>query len=292
MRALRDCLLVARPDVGLVPGALAIDVGAVEHDDARAGVGGGAEHGRGAVELVRWIVHRVDVAGQHLTQRQDRHGVERFDRTLCRRVEPPDRFDRVADELDADRMRLAGREYVHDPAARTELAMLIDGILAREAGCRQPIAERHRVELGAGAQLDGRGAQPFRRARARRQGDGGDHHETRLARGKGMERARARGCHIQVRFERSIGIDLVGRACQHGTRRLRRAPSLQCTEKEPRIVHHRVDVAIGRDDSNDGRPGRQCRHGERPRRSRQSRDHTREHIEACAIDGAVQQRSK
>ena len=51
------------------------------------------------------------------------------------------RFDVVADELQADRLRAPPGEEVDDTAADAELARLIDGILAGVAGCREQVAK-------------------------------------------------------------------------------------------------------------------------------------------------------
>jgi hypothetical protein len=65
----------------------------------------------------------VGLGGQaELTGRHDGHGLERSDAPLVGRVEGADRFDLVAEPLEADRQRLAWREAVDDAAASGELA--------------------------------------------------------------------------------------------------------------------------------------------------------------------------
>ncbi len=70
---------------------------------------------------------RPELAGaargnEELAGRQERGAFGGPDGPLVGRVEPPDRVDLVAEEVDPDRKRLAGREDVDDPAAPGELA--------------------------------------------------------------------------------------------------------------------------------------------------------------------------
>ena len=100
-------------------------------------------------------------------------------------------LDRVADELEADRVRLAGRENVEDAAADGELAVLVGRIFAGEAGIDQQLGEIGRRDVLAGPQLDRGGEQPFGRADARQQRRRrGDDDPGRAARER-MERPRA-----------------------------------------------------------------------------------------------------
>ena len=55
--------------------------------------------------------------------------IERRERSLCGCVVASQRFDDVADELEADRLRLGRGIEVHDAAADAELTVLVDGIL-------------------------------------------------------------------------------------------------------------------------------------------------------------------
>ena len=71
---------------------------------------------------------------EELAGRQERGALGGPDGPLVGRVEPPDRVDLVAEEVDPDRERLAGREDVDDPAAPGELAAA--GDLERRAGSR------------------------------------------------------------------------------------------------------------------------------------------------------------
>ena len=99
-------------------------------------------------------------AGEHVAQRHDRHLIDRRDRSLRRRVVGAQRFDRVADELEPDRLRLAGGKHVDDAAADRELAVLVGRILAREAGVDQQLGEIDRRDVLPGLQLERRAEQP------------------------------------------------------------------------------------------------------------------------------------
>ncbi len=91
-----------------------------------------------------------------LADRRDGHAIERGDRSLRRRIELADGLDGVADELEADRQAVAGREDVGDAAANRELAVLIDRILARESGPHQDVGQFHRVDVVARLELERR----------------------------------------------------------------------------------------------------------------------------------------
>ena len=117
---------------------------------------------RGAREVVE--ERRAAVVLKHVAQRHDRHLIDRRDRPLRRRIVGAQRFDRVADELEPDRMRLAGGKDVDDAAADRELAVLVGRILAREAGVDQQLGQIGRRDVLAGPQVDRRRQQPLRRA--------------------------------------------------------------------------------------------------------------------------------
>jgi hypothetical protein len=78
---------------------------------------------------------------KHILQWQDADLIDRLDRSLRRCVVPPHRLNRVADELESDRLRLARRKNVDDAAADGELAMFVRWFLAREAGIDEQLRE-------------------------------------------------------------------------------------------------------------------------------------------------------
>ena len=72
------------------------------------------------------------------------------DGPLVGRVEPPDRVDLVAEEVDPDRERLAGWEHVDDPTASSELATTGDLERRLVAEVEQLAEERVEPDPGAG----------------------------------------------------------------------------------------------------------------------------------------------
>ncbi len=74
-------------------------------------------------------------------ERQDAHGVERVLRALRLGVEPADRLDRVAEEVEPHRRLLARREEVDDAAAHREVADLVDQVGAAEAEAHQALGQ-------------------------------------------------------------------------------------------------------------------------------------------------------
>ena len=81
------------------------------------------------------------IGGDQLLQRRDRRLVERGGRSLRRRVVGADRLDRVAHELEPERLARARREEVDHAAANAELARLVDRVLPRIAGGCEQVAE-------------------------------------------------------------------------------------------------------------------------------------------------------
>ncbi len=130
-------------------------------------------------------------------------------RALGGRVVAADRLHRVADELDAQRLGVAGREHVHDAAAHAELAVLVDGILAGESGFDELLGQQERADVDPWAPgpptptraeraAPGAAAAPAPRSRPRAPGP------RRFGEG-----ARAGGRDLQVRRQAAIRVDLV-----------------------------------------------------------------------------------
>ena len=121
-----------------------------------------------------------------------------------------DRLDRVADELDAERLGRAGREEVDDAAADAELAVLVDGIFAGEPRVGEQLREivraistpgqgsRRRIQRRVGWLDQPSAARPPRTRSPRVPVPAG-----------AMERTSPGGCDAQVRREAAIGIDFV-----------------------------------------------------------------------------------
>ena len=189
------------------------------------------------------VRRRVDL--EHLAHRQDVSPVQRLRRALRGRVEPPDLLDGVADELDADRLRVARREEVHDAAATRELAVLIDRVLGNVAGVGEHRREIARRQLVARLQHERRLEQALRRAHAGQQRRGGRHDQARRAAGERVQGPGPGRGHVEVRRQAPIGVDFRGRERQHGVLHVGPGQSLQCAQEEPGVVHHRLDVAVG-----------------------------------------------
>src|SRR5205085_11646946 len=64
------------------------------------------------------------IVEQHLADRSQHKFVECAGRALCQRVEAAQAFERVAEEIEADRLRRAGRVQIDDAASYREFAGL------------------------------------------------------------------------------------------------------------------------------------------------------------------------
>jgi len=104
-------------------------------------VGHRAEEGRLPVRFVTLHVSRRPLPGG-----KDLDPLERLDRALGREVEPPDRGDLVAHQLDPDGVLVAVREDVDDPAAGTERSHFRDHRLGLEPHRHEPLEELLPVE--------------------------------------------------------------------------------------------------------------------------------------------------
>ena len=93
---------------------------------------------------------QVIVVIESFANRDDQELIGGSRRSLRGRVEAPERFDHVADELNPDRFEIAGREHVNDAAANREGAVLVHGILASEARIDEQVGETQRLDLRSG----------------------------------------------------------------------------------------------------------------------------------------------
>ena len=78
---------------------------------------------------------------QDISQRHDRDLIDRLDGPLCRRVVPAQRLDRVADELESNRVAFTCREHVENAATDGELAMFIRRIFPGESRVDQQLGQ-------------------------------------------------------------------------------------------------------------------------------------------------------
>ena len=123
-------------------------------------------------------------------------------------VEPPQRFDHVADELDARRLDVAGGKDVDNAAANGEGAVLFYRILSREAGVDEEVGQIERLDFRARPDRERRAQQARRGAHPRKKRRRGRDDEPGRAAGGGMQRASPRGGDAEVRVHAAIGIDL------------------------------------------------------------------------------------
>ena len=77
---------------------------------------------------------------------------------LGQRVEAAHRFERIAKQIETNRLRLAGREDVDEAAADRVLARFADGSGARVAVAREIVGERTAIDAFAGIGVKDRAA--------------------------------------------------------------------------------------------------------------------------------------
>ena len=149
-----------------MPEAGNVDRVDLRHEPAHVAAEGVVEDRRAAIRHGEAVGRRVaDV----FANRHDQRVVDGLDRALRRRVEAADRLDRVADELDAQRVHVAGGEDVHDAAADAELAVLVHRVFRREPRLGEPRSQHVEREVLAGMQVDRRVGDAIRRAEPREQ---------------------------------------------------------------------------------------------------------------------------
>ena len=200
-----------------------------------------------------------------LAERDDRDLVERRDRSLRGGVIPSDGFDRVADELDADRLLVPGGIEVDDPAAHEELAVLIDRILPRVPRLDEQVAERLRIDVRPRHQVDGHRQASLRRADPGQERGGRRHDDPCSSGGDGVKRPRPGAGDLEVRRQSTVGIDFMGGEGQHEALDIRLGKAIERRQEEPRIRRRALDVAIGRHDEHDQSLARRACHVERLR---------------------------
>ena len=99
-----------------------------------------ASTGSRDTETVARIADRRRVV-ESFADGNDEDLIGRAGRSLRRRIEPSQRLDHVADELDAHRLGVGRRKHIDDAAANREGAVLVDRILASEPGVDEQIGQ-------------------------------------------------------------------------------------------------------------------------------------------------------
>ena len=212
----------------------------------------------GRDQLVERIVapHRaeqLDIAGAEalarlLGQRRLAHGqqrdvIETAEGPLRLRIEGADRFERVAEEIEADGAR-ARRIEIEDAAAHRILARIGDGAGAAIADMLQPLDQLGHAHRIAGREaLHGCGEELVRRHALQRSVDRGEHDQRRLVIaaaviGKLGERGDAAGDDLGVGRHAVVGNAVPGREAQ--PLHLRR-------EECKRVFQRREPLSVARD---------------------------------------------
>ncbi|PYR09385.1 MAG: hypothetical protein DMF99_15570 [Acidobacteria bacterium] len=235
------------------------------------------------------------IVGEHVAQRHDGNPIDRRDRSLGRRIVGADRLDRVADEFEPDRMRFRHREDVDDAAAGRELAVLIGGIFAAEAGVDEQFRQIGRRDILTGFQLERGGEESLWRGHARQQAGGRRDDYSRGAAADAVQRAGPRGGDADVRREAAIRIDLVRRKRQHRPLGRHRRQPFERGEKERDVGDRLLEVAVARHDveHHPMRPRLRRRgHEQRVRGLGETRHDARRDIHSAAHDGGLQNGAK
>ncbi len=253
-----DRFVVARRD--LLPG-LAPD----RPDLVRLGYEERLTGHREIVEHVSAAVGFGRIAAGQLLKGSYRSLVELYARPLRRRIVAADGFDRVADELQADRLRRAGGVVVNHAAPNAELARFVDGILTRVAGRDEDVGERRRGNLLARRQ-DQRGLREAAwRAQPRQQRRRGRDHEPGRRSREPMKRARARRADVEVGLQPAVRIHFVRREGKDRALGVRVGQAFENRQKEARVNRHALDFRVvghheddRRSRGSDGRRHRLC----------------------------------
>ena len=190
--------------------------------------------------------HGGPVVVEPLADRNDQKLVGRAGGSLCRRVEPPQRFDHVADKLDACRLEVAGREDVDDAAANRERPVLLNRVFASEPRIHEKVREILGLDLGARFDRQRGAQQALRRADPRQQRRRGGHDQPRGAGRRAVQGSSASGRHTEVRAHPAIRIHLERGKRQHRALNIRLGRALERRVEKPRVADERLDVLIRR----------------------------------------------
>ena len=131
------CIAEARFELVADLARLLLDLFVLGHDDVEA-VRRARKSSTGTSSLV--VV-------EPFAHRNDNELIGRAGGSLRRRVEPAQRLDHVADELDAHRFGSRRGKYVDDAAANREGAVLVYGILTSEARVDEQVGESLGLDL-------------------------------------------------------------------------------------------------------------------------------------------------
>ena len=249
------------------------------------------EDGRGAVSVSSSAVSTTGA----VLQRDDRDLIDRRRGSLRRRVVGAERFDGVADELEANglRVRRRGRCRRRRRGPQNSPGSSTGSCACSPASTRRSPRSTGEISLPglqrrATAALDARGRRETRQERRGRR-----HDDARRSGAQRVERARARRRDVEVRRQTAIGIDLMGREREHGALGLRVRQPFERGEEEPGVRGELFDLGVGRHDEQHRRRARRRGRGEqRLGRRRQAGDARRRHTMPQPAGGRLQQRAK
>ena len=188
---------------------------------------------------------------RHLAHRLQRHRLALAAGALAGDIEAADRFQRVAEEIEAQPFAPARRVEVKNTAANREFADIAHRRHALEAGILQPRDQLVHVDLVAGTGMEGLGFQQFGRRHALQQGvDGGEHDGTvRFARQSNHRRQciqPARGG-VGAGRDAIIGQTVPGRQFEHRQAGRGEGKRLDDGRQALTVAGHEQHRAVGRD---------------------------------------------
>ena len=168
------------------------------------------------------------------------------------RIVPADRLDGVANKLDPNRIVRTGGKIIDDAAANAELAVLVDGILAREAGVGEQVAERDRIEIHPVLELDGRGFEIAGRAEPRQERGRRGHDDRARVRSRCACSARgARRGDTEMGRDVAVRVDLQGRERLDGILERGGRGAFERGHEESGVDAELIDVLVARHDDDD-----------------------------------------
>ena len=199
-----------------------------------------------AIRCLACICEIVDRGLRHqLLQRNDVDLVDASGRSLGRRVVSPERLDCVADELEADGLSRAWREYVDDPAPHREFARFVGRILAACSRLRPDRSPRSTGDTSSPdltvspAFLSRAGWRQSRQQRRRRCDNKPGATGAQRVQGTGPGRR-----YVEMRGQPAVGIDFVRGKRQHCAGGLDVRDAFKRGEKEACIRSELFDLGV------------------------------------------------
>jgi GNAT superfamily N-acetyltransferase len=221
----------------------------------------------------------LDGAAGEEVEGEDADRVQRVLGALRLGVEPADRLDGIAEEVEPDRRLLAGREEVEDAAAHREVAHLVNEVGAPIAVAGEMRGEALEGVILAGAKGEDGGFEGGGQGQAAEEGARRGHHRRAEAPEEAVDRHRLLGAHL----ERHLGL-LVG-----GERRRGEVDRLLLAAEQAGRLHPGQSVRLARHHHHQGAAEIACQKAPDPcrRRHRQAHD-----LHSAAGRGALGRRQE